>query len=155
MSWTPEVRTRPLMVLTALLDPPQVLGATPEGERKIVMVRGGSVTGERVRGEILPGGGDWARTRPDGVLELDVRLTLRTDDGALVFVRYGGLRHGAPEDLAALARGEAVDPARLYFRILPRFETGDARYLWLNRLLAVGIGERLPAGPRYHVFELL
>lgn len=145
----------PLLTLTALLEPPQALGLTPEGERKIVMVRGGTVEGERVRGEVLPGGGDWARTRPDGVLELDVRLTLRTHDGALVFMRYSGLRHGAPADIDALARGERVDPARLYFRIAPRFETGDARYAFLNRILAIGTGERLPEGPRYRVFEVL
>lgn len=155
--WTPgTLRSRPLMVLTALLDPPQALGDTPEGARKIVPVRGGMVEGDRIRGEILPGAaGDWARTRADGVLELDVRLTIRTEDGALVLMRYSGLRHGPPEVMAALARGEAVDPSAIYFRTAPRFETGDPRYLWLNRILAIGIGERLAGGPRYHVHEIL
>jgi len=149
------VATRPLLVLHALLDKAQALGDTPAGNRKIVNVIGGSFGGERLRGRILPGGGDWALTRPDGVLLLDVRLTLQTDDGALVYVRYEGMRHGPTEVMARLAAGKPVDPGEMYFRIQPRFETSDSRYLWLNRLLAVGVGERLPDGPRYHVHEVL
>jgi hypothetical protein len=108
-----------------------------------------------VHGRVLPGGGDWALTRPDGVLLLDVRMTLETHDGALVFLRYEGMRHGPAEAMARLAAGRLVDPAEMYFRIQPRFETSDSRYLWLNRLLAVGVGERLPDGPRYHIHEVL
>lgn len=149
------VATRPLMLLTAELAPAFAFGRTPVGDRKTVYVQGGDFIGERLRGRILPGGGDWAVTRPDGVLLLDVRLTLQTDDGALIDCRYSGMRHGPPEVLAALARGEAVDPAALYFRIQPRFETADERYGWLNRILAVGAGERLAKGPRYSIHEVL
>jgi hypothetical protein len=149
------VRLRPLMQLTALLEPAQSLGDTPAGNRKIVNVRGGVVEGERFSGEILPGGGDWALTRADGVLLLDVRLTIRTSDGALIFCRYDGMRHGPPDVMARLAAGDRVDPASIYFRIQPRFETADPRYAWLNRLLAVGVGERLADGPRYHIHEIL
>lgn len=149
------LRTRPLAILVAHLDPPQSLGNTPSGNRKIVGVRGGTFIGSRISGMILPGGGDWALTRGDGVLTLDVRLTIQTDDGALVFCRYSGMRHGPPEVMERLAKGESVDPSDMYFRIAPRFETADTRYAWLNRLLAVGIGERLPQGPRYHVHEVL
>jgi hypothetical protein len=149
------LHSRPLMRLTALLDPAQAVGDTPAGQRKIVPVAGGDVSGDRVNGRILPGGGDWALTRSDGVLILDVRLTVQTDDGALIFVQYSGLRHGPADALARMAAGEPVDPSEVYFRISPRFETADPRYAWLNRILAVGIGERLPAGPRYHVHEIL
>lgn len=149
------VATRPLCILHALLDKAQSLGDTPAGNRKIVNVLGGSVEGERLKARILPGGGDWALMRADGVLLLDVRMTLETHDGALVFLRYEGMRHGSPEAMARLAAGQTVDPSEMYFRIQPRFETSDARYLWLNRLLGVGVGERLPDGPRYHIHEIL
>lgn len=147
-------KTRPLGVLMVELDPPQSLGQTPQGNRKIVPVRGGSVEG-RIEGRVLPFGGDWALTRNDGVLELDVRLTLEMRDGALVHMTYAGMRHGSDKDIAALARGEPVPPERLYFRVLPRFETSSPEWLWLNRIFCLGMGERLNAGPRYHLHELL
>jgi hypothetical protein len=147
--------TRPLAVLTARLDKAQSFGSTPAGERKIVNVLGGTVEGERLCGTILPGGGDWALTRSDGVLLLDVRLTIETHDKALVYCRYEGMRHGPAQVMADLAAGKPVDPAAMYFRIQPRFETADPRYEWLNRILAAGIGERLPEGPRYFVHEIL
>lgn len=118
-------------------------------------VLGGSFVGPDISGKILPGGGDWALTRADGVLTLDVRLTIEADDGALIHCSYTGMRHGPPDVMARLAEGETVDPTEVHFRIAPRFETADSRYGWLNRLLAVGIGERLPAGPRYHIHRVL
>jgi Protein of unknown function (DUF3237) len=155
MSPFPPLATRPLMVLTAVLDRPQALGDTPSGNRKIVNVLGGTVKGERISGRVLPGGGDWALTRADGALLLDVRLTLETADGALVFCRYEGIRHAPPEVMARLAAGQPVAPSEMYFRIQPRFETADPRYAWLNRILAIGTGERLAEGPRYHIHEVL
>lgn len=150
-----EVRTRPLAILTAVLAPARALGETPSGNRKIVGVDGGSLVGPRLSGTILPGGGDWALTRRDGVLLLDVRLTIETDDKALIFCSYTGQRHASADVMARLARGETVDPSEMYFRIAPRFETSAPAYDWLNRLLAVGVGERLPAGPRYHIHEIV
>ena len=151
--WTVP-KTRPLAVLTADLGPAQAHGQTPRGNRKIVPVIGGTLEG-RINGKVLPFGGDWALTRPDGVLELDVRLTIETDDGALIHMIYYGVRHGTDEDLAALARGEHVPPEKLYFRIMPRFETSAPQWSWLNRILCVGLGERLKTGPRYHLHEIL
>lgn len=150
------ILSRPLGILTALLHTPaQALGDTPLGNRKIVRVQGGHLIGPRIRAEILPGGGDWALTRADGVLVLDVRLTLQTDDGAQIFMTYTGQRHASPTIAAQLARGEAVAPDAMYFRIAPAFETADPRYQWLNRLLAIGVGERLATGPRYHIHEII
>ena len=146
--------TRPLMILAPELGPAQALGATPEGTRKIVPVTGGTVEG-RLTGRILPFGGDWALTRGDGVLTLDVRLTVEAEDGALIHVTYTGMRHGPAEVMARLARGEMVDPSEMYFRISPRFETAAPQYAWLCRLLAIGVGERLAKGPRYHIHEVL
>jgi hypothetical protein len=147
--------TRPLMLLTAVLDPAQALGDTPAGNRKIVTLRGGTVEGDRVKGRVLPGGGDWALVRADGALLLDVRLTIETHDGALIFCRYEGIRHGSPAVLARLAAGSQVAPSEMYFRTQPRFETAHPAYAWLNRILSIGIGERLPEGPRYHIHEVL
>jgi len=125
------------------VEQPQVLGQTLLGERRVVPIAGGEIEGPQLRGTILPGGADWQVVGADGTAVLEARYTVRTDDGALVYVRNLGLRHGAPEVLARIQQGEAVDPAEYYFRSTPRFESGDARYAWLNRILAVGSGARL------------
>jgi hypothetical protein len=152
----PVIETRPLFVLQALLDPPHINAPTPMGVRKAVPVIGGTFVGDRLRGTIAPyGGHDWALTRNDGALVLDVRLTLITDDGEAILMSYYGIRTGSPDALARLARGEAVDPSELYFRTAPRFETASEKYGWLNSIICVGMGERPPEGPRYHIYEVL
>ena len=148
------LQTAPLGLLTACLAEPHKLGRTPAGERKVVPVLGGRMEGERLSGSILPGGSDWAVTDAAGILQLDVRLVIETDDGALINCAYTGIRYAPPDVAAQLAAGESVDYQAMYFRILPRFDTADARYAWLNRILVVGIGERLPEGPRYHLHEI-
>jgi hypothetical protein len=127
---------------SVMLATPQELGATPLGERRIIPIVGGSFAGDRLNGAILPGGADWQLVRPDGAALLDARYTLRTDDGALIYVSNRGLRHGPPEILARLRRGEAVGPAAYSFRTVPAFETGAAAYAWLNDLIAVCSGVR-------------
>jgi len=125
------------------VEAPQLLGQTLVGERRIVPIAGGEIAGPQLRGRILPGGADWQVVYADGTAQLEARYTVRTDDGALVYVRNLGIRHGPPEVLERIQRGEAVDPAEYYFRSTPRFEAGDARYAWLNRIVAVGSGARL------------
>ncbi len=115
----------------------------------------GSFTGPRLRGKALPGGGDWTLLRPDGVLELDLRITLETDDGALIYMESFGLRHGPAEVQAALVRGDAVDPSAYYFRTTARFEASAAKYAFLNRLLAVSTGDRRASGPIYTIDEIV
>jgi hypothetical protein len=146
--------TRPLMKLTVAVAGSQKVGLGPHGTRTIARIDGGTFEGTRLRGVVLSGG-DWLLLRPDGVLELDLRVTLRTDDGALIQMSSFGLRHGPPEVIAALARGETVDPASYYFRTTPRFETAAANYLFLNRILAVATGDRRPNGPIYAIDEVL
>ena len=103
--------TRPLMTLQVRVAGVQDVGATPHGTRRIAPIGGGVFEGPRLRGTVLPGGSaDWLLLRPDGVLELDLRLTLETDDGALISMKSFGVRHGPPEIIAALGRGEEVDP---------------------------------------------
>jgi hypothetical protein len=143
------------MTLTLAADPAQRLGTVPHGTRSIVPVTGGSFEGPQLRGKVLPGGADWLLVRSDGVLELDLRITLETDDHALIYMTFQGLRHGPPEVFAALGRGEAVDPASYYFRTLPRFETATEKYAFLNRIIAVGVGEPLPGGAVHRIDEIL
>jgi len=147
--------SRLLMTLQVVVPPPQRLGAVPHGTRVIAPITSGAFEGPRLRGKVLSGGGDWTLLRSDGVLELDLRITLESDDGALIHMSSFGLRHGPPEVLAALARGEAVDPSAYYFRTAPRFETSAPQYAFLNRLIAIAYGDRRPTGPIYTIEEIL
>ncbi|HTG12827.1 MAG TPA: DUF3237 domain-containing protein [Candidatus Eisenbacteria bacterium] len=117
-------------------------GDTRSGLRRIIPITDGRVEGPRFSGEVLPGGADWQIVRVDGGAELEARYTVRTPDGALVYVRNIGLRCGPPEVLARLGRGEVVDPATYYFRTTPRFETGAPAHAWLNDVIAVGSAVR-------------
>lgn len=133
---------------------PIVVGAGATGERRIVPIIGGRVSGPRLEGEILPGGADFQLIRPDGVAEIEARYALRLNDGALVHVVNRGLRHAAPEDVERLLRGEAVHPERVYFRTAPCFETAAPAHAWLRRRLFVGLGERQPAAVIVRIFAL-
>ena len=137
------------------LAPAQELGAGPLGRRRIIAITGGRFVGERLSGRVLPGGADCQVIRADGVAELDSRYTLETVDGALIYVRNRGFRHGHAEVLKRLAAGENVDPAQYYMRTTPLFETGDERYAWLNRMVCVASGARRPAAVELEVFEIL
>src|ERR1700731_2268019 len=150
------MNTRLLMTLRVTVATPQNIAAVPHGTRRTVPITGGDFDGPCLRGSVLPGGsGDWLLLRPDGVLELDFRATLQTDDGALISMKSFGLRHGPPEIIAALGRGETVDPSTYYFRTMPRFETAHPGYSFLNRLIAVATGDRRAEGPVYTIREVL
>jgi hypothetical protein len=131
-----------LMQASVTLAPALEVGATAEGKRRIINITGGRFCGPKLKGRVLPGGADWQLVRSDGVAVLEARYTLETDDGALIYVRNRGLRHGPPDVLAAIARGEAVDPASYYMRATPVFETGAPGYSWLNNMVAVCSGIR-------------
>src|SRR5262245_17166994 len=123
------MNTRPLMVMHVKVGLPTNIGAVPYGTRRIAPLSGGTFDGDRLRGTIQAGSSaDWLLLRSDGVLELDLRCMLRTDDGVLILMSSFGLRHGPPEIMAAIGRGESVDPASYYFRTLPRFETAHPAY---------------------------
>lgn len=141
--------------LRVTLGAPLVAGSAPQGQRRIVPITGGTVRGARLRGRILDLGADWQTILADGTADLDTRYMIETDDGALIDIRNAGLRHGPPEVVAALARGEAVDPARYYMRTWPRLVTGDVRYAWLNRLVCLGTGARGPDHVRISIYEVL
>lgn len=136
------MRSRPLMTLRLNTAPIQNIGAVPRGTRITFPITGGSFEGERLRGKVLTGGDDWTVKRSDGVVELDVRVTLETDDGALIHMTFEGIR----DDGA---------PGAPYFRTLPRFETAEPKYSFLNKLLAVGSAEIRAEGPVHVIEELL
>lgn len=150
-----SIRTRPLIVMRLDVQGPVQVGPTPGVFRRVGFVTGGRFEGERMSGEVLNGGNDWQNEHSDGATALDVRLLLRTDDGAAIAMTYRGMRHGPKDVMARLAEGQSVDPSDYYFRISPMFETAAPAYAWLNNILAVGTGHRLPDGPVYSIFEVL
>jgi hypothetical protein len=133
------INARPLMVLRLSTSATHEIGRTSQGALTVFPVVGGSFEGERLRGTVLPGGGDWVTARADGTFTLDLRVTLETDDGGLIHMTFTGVR----------------DDVRHYFRTVPRFETAAPKYAFLNRLLAVGIGEIRPEGPVHIIEEIL
>jgi uncharacterized protein DUF3237 len=149
------MNTRLLMMMNVRVATMLNIGAVPHGIRRTALLAGGTFEGPRLRGTILPGSADWQLLRSDGVLEMDLRFTLQTDDGALISMMSFGLRHGPPEIIATLGRGEMVDPASYYFRTMPRFQTAHPAYSFLNRVIAVASGDRRPDGPIYTIHEVL
>jgi hypothetical protein len=150
-----RVRTQPIFVIGLEVMPLQVIGKTPGAHRRVGVITGGEFYGKRLSGKVLGGGSDWIIVRHDESVELDVRLVLQTDDDALIAMTYRGVRHGPVDIIERLGEGEEVHPADYYFRITPRFETAVPRYDWMNRIVAVGVGDRKPGGPIYSIFEVL
>ena len=148
------LRLEPLLTADITLAAAQELGETPQGRRRIINITGGAFRGERLSGKVLPGGADWQVIRGDGVADLDARYTLETADGALIYVRNHGYRHGPADVLKDLSSGKEVDPSLYYMRTTPLFETGDQRYAWLNRLICVGTGARKKSSVHLEIFEV-
>jgi len=132
--------TELLFEISVDMEPPQVVGATPNGDRRVRLITGGRFAGPKLQGEVLPGGGDWLLLRPDGARSLDVRLTLRTEDGHLIYAVSRGILNMSAETYQRVAAGEEVDPGQYYFRTTPLFETAAEKLDWLNRVVAVSVG---------------
>lgn len=139
------IETEFLCTIQVTLEPARELGQTPAGRRRIIGITGGRFSGPKLSGRVLAGGADWQVIRADGVAYLDARYTLETSDGALVYVNNLGYRHGPPEVLERLARGDDVDPALYYMRATPWFETAAPKYAWLNRTICIATGARRAA----------
>ena len=152
-----EIRLRPLLTLRLVVAAPSLFGRGPAHDRRVRVVTGGQFVSphDGLRGRVQSGGSDWQTLLSDNTTTLDVRLVLETEGGDLIGMTYKGLRHGPPETLVRLDRGEAVDPSEYYFRSAPFFETASGRFAWLNRIITVATGHRLPDGPVYNVFEIL
>jgi len=133
---------------------PMVVGATAQGLRRVIPITGGTVEGPRLSGRILPGGADFQIIREDGLAELHARYVIEASSGALVYVENTGIRHGPREAIERLNRGEAVDPALIYFRTVPRFETAAPALAWLTRGIFICSGARHPDRVQLGYFEV-
>lgn len=154
------IELEPLCAIEAQVAPLIVLGATPDGERRVVPITGGRVDGRgpwsgRLSGTIVPGGTDWQFRRDDGALDLEVHYLLRLEDGALVEIRGNGYRHGPADVMERLAGGEDVDPALYYFRTMMRLRTAAPAWDALNRMLAIASARRLADRVLLDVYRIL
>lgn len=151
----PALRHRHLFNLTLDVDfaGMTTIGKVPAGRRRIAPVTGGTFAGERLRGTVLPGA-DWVINRPDGVMLIDVRLVLQTEDGVPVYLTYQGRFLAAPEAMERFGRGALLDPGDYSLAMTARLECGDPRYAWLNDVVCVGTGIQTAAGPVYELFEI-
>ena len=139
----------------AMLKAPLPIGDGPFGTRMYFEATTGVVEGARIRGSLVGGGGDWILVGPDGYGRLDVRAQIETDDGAFIYVQYHGLLHMNEKVQAAIAGASATAFEDQYFRTTPRFETGDARYAWLNQSVFVAEGRIVEGfGVEYRVFRV-
>ena len=135
------------------LAAPEQIGAGPFGRRTVYIATGGSFEGPKLRGTARPGGGDWLLSFVD-YSELDVRATLETHDGALLYITYRGVLKLSDEVTARIGRGEDVSASQYYFRTTPRFETGSESYAWLNSTVCVGYGWFAPGKVAYRIFAI-
>jgi hypothetical protein len=122
------------------LEPAQLIG-TPVGARMTYIAKGGRISGPKLNGEILPGGGDWLLIGDNRVGQVDIRATIQTDDGALIHYTARGVIKIPPDGLERLAAGERIPFEESYIRITPKFETSDERYSWLNEVVVVSYNE--------------
>lgn len=150
----PTPRLDHTCTLTVELDPIREMGAGRAGQRRIIPIVGGTVSGTRLNGRLLNLGADWQTIFADGLAELDTRYAMETDDGATIEIVNYGFRHGPKEVIEAVARGEDVDPSTYYMRTHARLETGDPRYDWVNRTLFVGVGARQKQAVRVELYAL-
>ncbi|MTV16896.1 MULTISPECIES: DUF3237 domain-containing protein [Bradyrhizobium] len=138
----PELETRYVFTITARIAEVTSAGDIGSGVRRIIPIIGGEVRGETVNGKVLSFGADFQIIRPNELIELEAKYAFETDDGAVVYVENKGIRFGPVELLQKLKRGEPVDPKLIYFRTVPKFETGAENYRWLMQHIFVGSATR-------------
>jgi hypothetical protein len=149
----PDPRLTRVFRLEAALGEPLDLGDTHQGHRRIVPLTGGTFTGPRLSGRLIPGASaDWQVVLPDGTALGDVRYTLRTHAGHLLYVQSRGVRHGSAEVLARLGRGEDVDASEYTFRTSTQIETAAPELDWLNKGVFISVGGRQPGGVIYETY---
>ena len=149
----PELRLTPIYRLEATLAEPLDVGHVPQGHRRIVAMTGGTFTGSEINGKLLPGvSADWQLILADGTTLGDIRYTLQTDSGDLLYVRSQSIRHGSAEVLARLARGEDVNASEYTFRTATQIETASAQLDWLNKGVFVSVAGRRTGAVIYETF---
>jgi hypothetical protein len=151
----PALATKYVFSLAIKVGTPIVAGDTGLGVRRLIPVLGGEVRGPGMKGAIFPVGADFQTIRPNGFTELEAKYAFEMDDGAVIYIENIGVRFGPKELLDRIAKGEIVDPALIYFRSVPRFETGAENYRWLMENLFVGVGSRYPDRVELDVHQVL
>lgn len=151
----PQLATKYVFSLAIKIGAPVVAGDLGHGVRRIIPILGGTLTGEGISGAIYPFGADFQTIRPDGFTEVEAKYAFELSDGAVVYIENVGVRFGPKDALDRIARGEAVDPALIYFRSVPRFETGHPKYRWLMQNLFIGVGARHPDRVEIAVHQVL
>jgi hypothetical protein len=144
----------PVADLVVRIGAPLEVGRIAGNLRRVIPIAGGDVFGAKLRGKVLAGGSDFQMMRSDGVTELEARYVIELESGGLVYVENRGVRSGAPGLMEKLRRGETVDPALIYFRSTPRFETAAPGYEWLMRNLFVCSGARFPDRVELRFFQV-
>ena len=152
-----DLKTEFLWTVAAHVDWRQVIdvGATPHGIRQIIYIKGGKFEGPKLKGVVLPGGGDWFIRRADQMVELDVRCVLCTDDNHLIYCCLRGINEMTSDVAIKAISGERIDSSKYYFRVTALTETGSRKYAWLNRIVAVGVGKLVPTGVEYKIYTVL
>jgi hypothetical protein len=149
----PEPRLTEVLRLEASLGNALDFGKVAQGRRRIVPLTGGTFAGPQLNGKLLPGASaDWQIVLPDGTALGDIRYTLQTDHGDLLYVRSQGVRHGSAEVLARLGRGEEVDASEYVFRTSTQIETAASHFDWLNQGVFISVGGRQPGGVIYEIY---
>ena len=138
----PQLATKYVFTITAQIGEVTSAGDIGTGVRRIIPITGGEVRGEGINGTVCAFGADFQIIRFDELIELEAKYAFQTDDGAVIFVENRGIRFGPVELLQRLKRGEPVDPKLIYFRTVPRFETGHEKYRWLMQSLFIGSAAR-------------
>ena len=152
-----NLRSQHLFTLTLKVKFTEMIdiGVLPHGRRRIAPVESGHFEGARLKGSVLPGGADWVLNRADGGMKIDVRIALRTDDGAAIYMQYQGHFRAAPDVAKRFNRGEQLAPLDYYLRTVANFETAAPKYAWLNEIISVGSGAQGPGGVIYTLHEIL
>jgi len=151
----PVLETKYVFSLAIRVGAPIVAGDLGHGIRRITPILGGEVRGQGIKGTILPVGADFQIVRPNGFTELEAKYAFEMDDGAIVYIENIGIRFGPKDLLDRIAQGEIVDPALIYFRSVPKFETGAQKYRWLMEHLFIGVGARHPDRVEIDVHQVL
>ena len=151
----PALQTSYVFSLAIKVGAPIVAGDLGHGVRRVIPILGGEVRGPGIKGTIFPCGADFQTIRPNGFTELEAKYAFELDDGAVVYIENIGIRFGPKALLDSIAKGEIVDPGQIYFRSVPRFETGAANYRWLMENLFIGVGARHPDRVEIDVHQVL
>lgn len=144
-----------LCTINVKLGVPMVPGDGPHGFRRIIPIAGGTVAGEKLQGEVMPGGADWQIIRKDGAAEISAEYQIKTTDGVIIYLKNTGLRIASPEVAARLGKGEMIDPKEYYFRMVTVFEAPTGKYDWLNKSVFIANGTKNPQDVEINIFKVL